>query len=817
MATPAAAAVEASAAKPKVLSSSMSSSMMMTGSMRGAIDRLQKSLTGEMSNIQEEYTTNVEQLMQYHDAEEWHLRSLRQEGGASGLAVQLKVNLATGIDPATVRSRQSYFGNNLPARVGAKSYWKYLRGALEDNTLRLLIVCAILSILIAVTAERERELSWLDGVAILGTVAVVCNIQALQNWTTDRSFDFSAEMLGMNMEVLVVRDGINNFIPRTELVVGDIVCIDAGDVLEADGVLVTGTGLMMDEYDLSEAIHEVQKDVVDAPLMYAGTSVRVGSGRYLITAVGQNVALKRGNREDYVNHRNARAPPDGSFEMMGGLGEDPRSPSSANSAANGKLKKNDDDSESDMSLHEEPDNNSMFSGDLDDGVETGSSSALQEKLDTMVLRLSNHAFTVAAVATLVMLMRYIFDRYIWGNKPIDLAADASYVLQTLVVGITLVVVAVPEGLPVAVTLALSLSMQKMQRDHNMVKELYATETMGCATTVCVDKTGMLTENQMTVSRVFADGRDYGLSSDDGQSYGARLRGRGDPAEELAQLMCECICLTKGGGASVHKGSEGEWVKKGSETDCALLIFSMDMGYPLESVQEKYSGLKRAIGDGSLKGFSLEQLPFTGSSKRSVTVVPLTCDPDGPCRVYLKGAAEMVLRMCANEYSSASHGVLKLTSYRRENLADVVKRFAKQQFRTIALAYRDFASPPDFSRLLQELQAYHMTCQYAPVHVFETDLTLLGVVGLADRTRAGISEAIMKCNAAGIDVRLISGDHKEAAMEFAKDCGILLPGVDYMEARGEPLRQNCAVLTAAELRSMVLEHGEIVQESFDEIQ
>jgi len=743
----------------------------------------------------ENFAISVTELGELH--QENGRVKLNELGGVSGIASMLKVTFGGGIEPSSVDKRQEHFGiNNVPDSPLQAYFWYVVTG-FEDFTIRLLCFCAVVSITIAVTLERDRDLSWLDGVAILFTVAFLLNIQAVQDWSQDRSFrrrDADPVMMSL---VSVLRDGAIVQIERNQLVVGDVVLVVIGDILEADGVLLKGDDIQCDESALTGKPEDIKKDPDSAPFMFSGSAVKSGSGQFLVTAVGVNSMKERG-QQTLELHSTPAAEGTGAAEEKS-VCEDSQV---VIDEAEEEECEEDDDLESWLP---------PFEDDEDEAEET---SALRAKLDAMVVRISSFAFSGAAIASLVMMMRHLFDTYIFRASGFDFARDAHYILEAAVTGIAIVVVAVPEGLPLAVNLSLAVSMKKMQHDNNLVKRLESTETMGSATTICTDKTGTLTQNKMTVARVYIGRQEFEgkLGSNDTCGKVAKTE---MTEKAIAKSICHCICLaTDQNSAITWNENADSWTQKGNQTDCALLAFAYDMGFDYKEVRATPSySVKDRQGNPAL---GIKCFPFDANRKRAGKAVPLTADPKGPCRIYVTGASEMVIKLCSQELDA--QGRLWLSPQRKSVITKhAVEKFASQTMRTLVLAYRDFPSPPEWDEEMEASAAYELTGQQAKMFKCETELTFLAVIGIHDPIREGVRQAVASCCNAGIDVRMVTGDHHAAAIAIAKECGILRRGIDFQGGPGHALSHKYTAMTGEQFRNKVLlRDGRIDLDAFDEV-
>jgi len=761
-----------------------------TGSAGGTSRRAADSGKGRAAKLP---PTSVVELCSYH--KEGGLERLRTHGGIQALAKALSVNLEQGLKPEHVTFRRESFGANSIPEKPPLTYLHYFWHSLQDFTMQLLLICAVTSIVIAMVTKlrwdslQEDDLGWLDGVAIIGTVLLVVNVEAVQNWSKDRLFRrLNADV--QQAMVIVRRNGAKTRVVKYDLVVGDVVIIAVGDVLEADGILIQGSAIEVNEAALTGEADDIKKDPVNAPFLYSGTSVKEGSGTYLVTAVGINsqsgkiTAMVRGQRilKDHAEEA-----------LVHGSISDPELGRRRKTKEEGNAHSEDEDS--------------------DDVENEGSSSVLKEKLGNMVGHIAYFAFASAGLATLFMLGRVILHSYVLEGNGWNWQRDPDVILAAIITGIAIVVVAVPEGLPLAVTFSLTLSMKKMMKDNNHVKHLDATETMGSATTICSDKTGTLTMNQMEVVRASIGDIESHCTS---VSCGHTILQEGTVNAAVLERICENICINKAETAEIT-WCDNRWAQIGNKTDCALLAFAYDLQVGCTDLIKGIRA-KREYQVVDMSGtctFGLKTYPFSSDRKRSGQAVPLTLDPHGSCRLCVKGASEIVLRLSSQEARPDGSVVHMSEGRRKAILNDTVERWAMDQLRTIALAYRDFREPPDWDLEVDQLESLRLTGQTGRTFVAETGLTFLGIMGIKDPIRLGVPDAIGMCNSAGIDVIMVTGDHRETAVAVAKECGILRHGIDYMVSGGE-LFHTYTAMTGEQFRAKVLVKGKLCQEAFDEV-
>ncbi|KAG0321343.1 hypothetical protein BG000_003276, partial [Podila horticola] len=361
---------------------------------------------------------------------------------------------------------------------------------------------------------------------------------------------------------------------------------------------------------------------------------------------------------------------------------------------------------------------------------------LQIKLDHLAESIAKLGMA-AAIAMLMSLVVKYFVQAALSEEPFPSGADIfSDMVKIVIQAITIVVVAVPEGLPMAVTLALAYATTQMLKDNNLVRVLSACETMGNATTVCSDKTGTLTQNKMTV----VEGT---LSLMPFTSLDGTKAWKNEVRPEVAQVIIEGIALNSS--AFEDKDEKGNLAFIGSKTESALLGFIKFLG-------ASYSNIRSDIK-------VVKMYPFSSAKKTMSCVVEV---PEGreKYRLYVKGASEIVLRSCTH-YIDSEGETRSLDDNARARFEQIISQYADKALRTIALSYRDVSSS-EFKKFNDE---------EAP----DAKLICLGVVGIQDPLRPGVVESVRDFAKAGVTVRMITGDNIQTARAIAKNAGILIKG------------------------------------------
>ena len=765
-----------------------------------------------------EFAINRDQLkFLIRDRDSDSLIRIEEGGGIRGIAKKLLVDPLVGISPSVegTKQRTANFGLNYVPPPEARSYFSFLKDAFGDLTIMILCVSAAVDLGIAIGYAKTTS-SYAESTAILLSIVVVTNVAAANDFRKQSQFRKLNAVVD-NMAVIVIRGGQKVTIATNDILVGDIVTISVGDIICADGLLLEGHGIETDESSLTGETKSVKKSADKNPFLLSGTKVMEGTGAFLVIAVGEN--SEAGQIRMIVQGGGSRKPKDGSE------GE---------------------------------------AAEPDEGDQEEEKSVLTAKLDVLATNIGKAGTLVATICFVVMVIRFSVTTYALtdphgecaiiggslcsgadvielnsagGPWPVcgewtlntppptcceDAAAGAiirgtpcpwlkihiGEFIGFFITAVTILVVAVPEGLPLAVTLALAFSVIKMQADNNLVKHLDACETMGSATTICSDKTGTLTKNRMTVMRALLAGDSFkpngampvGLSilghiESEWMEFELDPEGRRVTPARTSTDFSTAIKLV-GEGVAVNSTGDIKWDVKtklweqiGNKTECALLQFITDLGVD-------YIHLRLAA-----KPYVAKAFPFNSAKKRSTVI--LRDVGTGAFRVHVKGASEMVLDLCDSVIDKEG-ATRKLAAEDIDQIRAKISEFASLAMRTICVAYKSVSPEQDW-----ELRHPDDESSYA----CESELTLLAIVGIEDPLRDEVPAAILKCRAAGVDVRMVTGDNIDTAIAIAKGCGILRPSD--LDARGQP-RLNTAMTGPDFRKRVVMANGQIDQVEFDAI-
>ena len=510
-----------------------------------------------------------------------------------------------GLTAAEVLQSRLEHGENVLTPPKQQSKWRLYLEKYEDPMVRILLVAALVSLALSFVKQ-----DFVETLGIIAAIILATTVGFYFECDAARRFSILTQM-GEEQSVKVMRDGRLQEIPRREIVVGDIVIVETGDEVPADGKLLEATDLQVDESSLTGELltnkepHPLQRDGKEAypkDLLLRSSMVMAGRGCYQVTAVGD---------ETEIGHVARQA-----TEI------------------------------------------------------TGVKTPLNIQLDRLAKLISKVGSAIACTSFLLFLGHDILTNTLWQTD--DYLGMAEVVLKYFMMAVTLIVMAVPEGLPMAVTLALALNMRRMLKSNNLVRKLQASETMGAVTVICTDKTGTLTQNRMTVSDVKCLTEDIRKDSD----------------------FFKAIALNT---TATHE--------VGNPTEQALLRWLVSQGVDYQQIRHDHP--------------ISSQEPFSTERKYMTTTVGDT--------TYIKGAPEIVTAMC------------ELTKEQQQQTDSQLKEWQQHAMRTLAIA---------------------------------RDKTLLGIVAISDPLREEVPSAIRQCEQAGIEVKIVTGDTTETALEIARQAGII---------------------------------------------
>ncbi len=558
----------------------------------------------------------------------------------------------TGLDDLQVEEHRRLYGSNVLTPPKRESWITEFMRKFRDPLIIILLIAGILSIGISCYEYWCLGLGgkvFFEPLGIIIAILLATGLAFLFEHKAEKEFAI-LNKINDDEPTQVIRNGGNTTkVPRKDIVVDDIIVISPGDEIPADALLLASTSLNVDESTLT----------------------------------GEPIAYKSANEKDFdfdatfpTNHlmRGSKVIEGHGIAKVYAVGD---------STESGKV---------------------FSASQIDDGIKT----PLDEQLGRLGQLISIASYIIGVAIIAGRIIAYI---HTYGSTDIEWVQFTTYLLQTIMIAVTLIVVAVPEGLPMAVTLSLAYSMRRMLKTNNLVRKMRACETMGATTVICTDKTGTLTQNKMQVA-------DTKFFCTNGGYY--EITGIND-------RIIENIALNST--AQLDFSSPHKPTTVGNPTEGALLLWLLDHGYDYREIRGKIR--------------ITSELSFSTDRKYMAVT---TEDPDGHKYLYVKGAPEIVLALCQDGESEAD----------RTTIDNILTGYQEKAMRTLGFAYQEIHDD--------------MEC-ISDGRIIVSRLKFCGITAISDPIRTDVPQSISRCLDAGISIKIVTGDTPGTAKEIGRQIGL----------------------------------------------
>lgn len=569
-------------------------------------------------------------------------------------------NYKNGLNQEQVEESRRKHGDNILTEPEKEPLWRQFLEKFQDPIIRILLIALCLSVIVSLYQLFSGAESWtvlLEPLGIFLAVMLATCVGFAFEVSANKKFDL-LNLTKDERKVTVIRNGMISQIERKNVVVGDTVIIETGDEIPADGNLMEAISLQVNESDLTgEPVARKTTNSADFKEDATYPSNYVCRGCTVTDGHGIFVVEKVGDATEW-----------------------------------GKVYRG---------------------AQIENNVKT----PLKEQLDRLGDLITKASYIIAGLIIIMRLMMY----FVFGDARFDWMDFARFTLNTMMIAVTVIVVAVPEGLPMSVTLSLALSMKRMLETNNLVRKMHACETMGAATVICTDKTGTLTKNQMNVGDFII----YGLKNNELDD------------SDVAHLIKEGIAVNSTAFLDFSDGKKAKTV--GNPTEAALLLWLFKNNVDYIKIRDNIQIIK--------------QLPFSTKHKYMATVV--RANVPNKNILYVKGAPEIVMKHSRTILTEEDKQPLEKHQQQIENQ---LLGFQNQAMRTLGFAYKYVTD----AEVDEVLDAGKM-CAY--------DLTFLGIAAISDPIRDDVAEAINDCTNAGIAIKIVTGDTPTTAKEIGRQIGL----------------------------------------------
>ena len=561
----------------------------------------------------------------------------------------------------------------------------FILDCFEDPTLKVLLISAVISLIIGLLKEGLKT-GWIEGSAIFGAVFIVTAISSSLNYNEQLQFQKLKEE-NKKKKVIVIRNGLEEEIDDEELLVGDLLVLKLGEIITVDGIFVSNNFIITDESAINGESDLIKKtsnfssefkngiNNFICPLLISGTKIMEGQGRMIVCAVG-NKSFNGRNRE-----------------LLS--------------------KENESNSEENLT-------------------------PLKKQLNDLADLIGNFGYIMAALIGLVFIMRDIFLK-IYYNQSIFAYSTLDTIINAFILAITVIVVAIPEGLPMAVAISLAYSLGQMKKEKNLVKNLNSSETMGNVNNICTDKTGTLTKGQMVVESFWFKGKDYNANEFKNLS------------SQEKKIFIENICYNMT--VVETKDIHGKVILNGDMTEKALYNYMIDNGYDKNIILNNKDLMQNK---------EKYVLNFNSDNKFMCTLVR---ESAYYYKLYLKGAHEKVLPLLTTIRSGST--VYEMFDKYKSDVIKIIQKYSKQSKRTLI-----FASKKISIKEFNEVNKIHKEKNVEFFKSLYSKLTFEYLIGIRDQLRAEVPHSVNMCHKAGITVRMVTGDNIITALAISKDSNII---------------------------------------------
>ncbi len=557
-----------------------------------------------------------------------------------------------GLNDSEVSESRRLNGHNILTPPERESLWHAFLSKFKDPLIVILLIAGVLSIGISCYEYWYLGLGlkvFFEPLGIIIAILLATGLAFIFEYKADKEFSILNQVNDDEPVQVIRNDGNVTTVPRKDIVVGDIIILNTGEEIPADAELLEATSLSVDESTLTgEPLAD--KSVIE--------------DEFDSEATFQTNHVMRGSK------------------VMDGHGV-------------AKV----------FAVGDATENGKVFeASQIDDSVKT----PLDEQLDRLGKLISMASYAIGATIIIGRVMVYF---NIYGTESFDWMHFVAYLLQTIMISVTLIVVAVPEGLPMAVTLSLAYSMRRMLKTNNLVRKMHACETMGATTVICTDKTGTLTQNRMQV----AEANFFAIN-------GERLTD-----DETSQIIVNSIAVNST--AQLDFSNTEAPAVVGNPTEGALLLWLLAQGFDYKKIR--------------IRNKIICELPFNTERKYMAVIME---DIRGKRHLLVKGAPEIVYDLC-----SSCHG-----NKNKQEIERILLDYQSKAMRTLGFAYKEIADETD---------------HFAEGRIASADLHFLGIVAISDPVRDDVPDSIKECMDAGISIKIVTGDTPATAREIGKQIGL----------------------------------------------
>ena len=683
------------------------------------------SISNDIFKITPKELTHIVELYKERTDNFGEIKYFEEQGGISKLLQKLDTDEKNGIK--SIENREEYFGSNKIFIKPLPSFYSFLKEALEDKMIIILIISSIVEIGISLfnifIKNETNNMDWLDGISIIIAIIVVVTVGSVTNYKKEMKFHDLNNFENQNTKYEVIRNGNMQELHSDDLLVGDLVKIYSGDILPADMVLIEGNNLKIDESSLTGESTSVKKNSykicleeinsgVNNPssnILLCGTNVIEGNGTGIVIAIGE-------------------------YSQKG-----------------------------------------IIRGTIDNAQEDNKT-PLEVKLNSIADLIGYFGLGSAIVTFIALIIQLIIEYF--KTAEMSFSEGLGKVLRILILCVSIIVVAIPEGLPLAVTLSLAFSIKKLMDKNNLVRKMHACETMGGANYICTDKTGTLTENKMQVISIITTDEVIDYNQNKAKENKLSLK-------EISENNDYLDILKQSIGLNVDYSIKTIFEQKKileedkdiyeakNKTDKAFIDFLLKYEINIDTeINQKF-----------LTKNNFQKLPFDSQKKRMSIMLQNDSYPTG-YRLYTKGGAENSLIYCDKYINNKTGKISNFTEEEKDFINNQMNIMNKKMMRTLFIGYKDITKEDYNKGFIPDENN---------IYIDQKNLTFISIFCLRDSLRENVSESVIKCHQAHVNVIMVTGDNLMTATAIGKECNILPHFIDL-----EKLTKNEIELNPSEI-------------------
>ena len=661
------------------------------------------------------------------------IKFFEEQGGISNLLHKLDTDEKNGI--SSIENREEFFGSNKIFIKPLPNFYSFLKEALSDKMIIILIISSIVEIGISVfnifIKKETNNMEWLDGISIIIAIIVVVMVGSITNYKKEMKFHDLNNFENQNTKYEVIRNGNLKELHSDDLLVGDLINIYSGDILPADILLIEGNNLKIDESSLTGESISVKKNSYkicleeiksgntkpSSNILLCGTNVIEGNGSGIVIAIGE-------------------------YSQKG-----------------------------------------IIQGTIDNAQEDNKT-PLEIKLNSIADLIGYFGLGSAIVTFIALIIQLIIEYF--KTAEMSFSEGLGKILRILILCVSIIVVAIPEGLPLAVTLSLAFSIKKLMDRNNLVRKMHACETMGGANYICTDKTGTLTENKMQIISLITTNEIINfnknntnmninvLSSSKEEKENKENLNQISENKDFIEILKQSIGLNvdytlKQLEIKELSKEEKDIYEAKNKTDKAFIDFLLKYEIKLESeIKQKFLLKNNCI-----------KLPFDSQKKRMSIMIQNKLFPKG-YRLFTKGGAENALLYCDKYINNKDGKNYEFTEEKKDFIKEQIEKMNKKMMRTLFIGFKD---------ITQEEYNKGFNPDENDIFIDQKNIIFICIVCLRDSLRPKVADSVIKCHQAHVNVIMVTGDNLITATAIGKECHILPDLVDLEKLTKHEIEEN----------------------------